>query len=303
MTTTFASSPVADLATATPVEIDTRLAEISEAQAIAQDRADRYRELAAKATMSYQRDSYAESADDYQATADALSPEIFALQGEFANRGGWTRAFLAVTNGNGGHVHRFTGCSTCNNGIYRTSFAWVTEFSGADEAEIVEAAGERACTVCYPTAPVEVLERPTRIFTKDEQRKAEEKAAREAKKAAAAAAVVADPITGRVLYKTERAALNAAGSALDSLRWYSDGHPSADEWLGEVAEVVAALAAKTGADPVALRAELEAKADKKFTAKVKKIIKENRPGAWNYVADPEDFIPSVKNEARRLGLI
>lgn len=301
MTTKFQTIAIADLTTATPVEIDTRLAEIGEAYAIAQDRADRYRELARKATMSHQRDSYVDSCADYQAIADGLAPEIGSLNAEFSRRGGWTRAFLAVTNGSGGHVHSSRQCSTCNNGNYATQFAWVTEFSGAVEDEIVEAAGERACTVCYPTAPVEVLERPTRIFTKDEQRKAAERAEREAKKAAANAALVIDPVTGKVLYKTERAALNAASAALDDTLWYG-GHPFDAEWEATVSQAVAAIAAKNGSDPVALRAELEAKAAKKFTAKVRKLVKENTPHAWNY-STPDKWYPSIRNEAERLGLI
>lgn len=295
----ISTAALTDIATATPAQIDTRLADLVEAHAIASDRADRYAKLAAKATFS--RESYQEDADEYAAIAAGLEPEISALSAEFIFRGGWTRAFLAVTNGSGGHVHRTRQCSTCNNGQYATSFAWVTEFSGHDEDEIVAAAGERACTVCYPSAPVEVLNRPTSIFTADEKRKAEEKAAREAKKAAAAAATITDPVTGEVIYKTERAALNAAGAALDSFYWYG-GHPDDAKWQATVAQVVAALAARNGTDAAALRADLEAKAQKKFAAKVRKIVKENKPGAWNY-SPVENWMPSIREEAQRQGLI
>lgn len=303
----ISTAALADIAAATPAEIDTRLADLAEAQAIAQDRADRYAALADKATLSFSRESYAADAAEYQAIADSLSPEILALVAEYADRGGWTRAFLAVTNGSGGHVHSSRSCSTCNNGIYATTFAWVTEFSGHDEDEIVAAAGERACTVCYPTAPVEVLNRPTSIFTADEKRKAEERAAREAKKAAAAAATITDPVTGEVLYKTERAALNAAGAALDSFYWYG-GHPSDDEWQAEVTQVVTALAARNGTDAAALRAELEAKAQKKFAAKVRKVVKEalatkGRTPAHFDNSDPAGWYASIREEAQRQGLI
>jgi len=63
---------------------------------------------------------------------------------------GWTRAFL-VRNGNG-HIHSSMACSTC---YPTTEFGWLTDLSGADEAEIIEHAKEVACTVCYPDAPVE----------------------------------------------------------------------------------------------------------------------------------------------------
>ena len=47
-----------------------------------------------------------------------------------------------------------------------TSFWWATEYSGKTEAEIVADAGERACTICYPSAPVGV--KGTKFFTPDE---------------------------------------------------------------------------------------------------------------------------------------
>lgn len=295
------TAAIADIAAATPVEIDTRLAEIGEAHAIAQDRADRYRKLAAETKYNFQREGYAADADEYQAIASGLVPEIIALQDEFTARGGWTRAFLAVTNGSGGHVHSSRRCSTCNNGEYATQFAWVTEFSGHDEVEIVEAAGNRACTVCYPTAPVEVLNRATTIFTRDEQRIAAERAEREAKKVAAAAAAVTDVLTGEVIYKTERAALNAASAALDDILWYG-GHPQDAKWEHIATQAVAAVAAKRGTVGKELLAELQAKAEKKFAAKVRKIVKDNKPGAWNYCT-PDKWMASIRQEAERQGLI
>lgn len=100
------------------------------------------------------------------------------LNAEFERRGGWTRAFL-VQNANG-HVHRSMHCSSC---FVTTSFVWMTEYSGQDENGIVEDAAERACTVCYPTAPVEVRERPTKMFGPDEIEAQKAKADREAKAA------------------------------------------------------------------------------------------------------------------------
>lgn len=297
----ISTTALENIATATPAQIDTRLADLIEAHAIVSDRAARYRELARETSYEFQRQIYAVDASEYEAIAKGLEPEISALSAEFIFRGGWTRAFLAVTNGSGGHVHSSRSCSTCNNGIYATQFAWVTEFSGHDEAEIVEAAGERACTVCYPSAPVEVLNRPTSIFTADEKRKAEEKAAREAKKVAAAAATITDVLTGEVIYKTERAALNAASAALDDTLWYG-GHPSDQEWADTVTQAVAAVAAKRGTSAQELLAELEAKAQKKFAAKVRKIVKDNKPGAWNYCT-PDKWMPSIREEAERQGLI
>lgn len=83
----------------------------------------------------------------------------------------WNRAFLVVTSGSG-HVHKSMGCSTC---YPTTRFNWRPDMSGSKESEIVEAAGERACTICYPSAPVEVLSQPTKMFTSEEQNKAVDK--------------------------------------------------------------------------------------------------------------------------------
>jgi hypothetical protein len=76
--------------------------------------------------------------------------KIDPIDAEFDRRGGWNRFFL-VSSSAGGHVHSSRSCSSCN---YRTSFYWLTDESGKTEDEIVERAGDGACTVCYPSAPV-----------------------------------------------------------------------------------------------------------------------------------------------------
>jgi len=70
----------------------------------------------------------------------------------------WTRAFL-VTNA-GGHVHSSMECSTCRP---TTTYEWLTEYSAANEDDIVAAAGELACTICYPSAPADILNQPATI--------------------------------------------------------------------------------------------------------------------------------------------
>ena len=91
----------------------------------------------------------------------------------------WTRAYLVVSSD--GHVHSTRDCSTC---FPQTRYAWLIQYSNDDEKTIVEDAGEDACTVCYPSAPAEVLNRPSRIVTADKIAKAKAKEEREAKKAA-----------------------------------------------------------------------------------------------------------------------
>lgn len=99
-----------------------------------------------------------------QAEVDRAREQVEGLEEAFRIRGGWNRAFL-VANGNG-HVHSSMGCSTCRP---TTQYAWLTDYSGADEATIVADAGHRACTTCYPSAPVgDAKSLPTKMFTPDE---------------------------------------------------------------------------------------------------------------------------------------
>lgn len=131
------------------------------------------------------------------------------------NQDPWTRAFL-VTNSNG-HVHSSMGCNTCFD---TTRYQWLVQYSNDDENTIVEDAGEDACTVCYPSAPADVLNRPSRIVTEDKIAKAKAKAEREEKKAARIAKEKANAPTksGEFLYfkdgkythviKTERSAVS-----------------------------------------------------------------------------------------------
>lgn len=84
------------------------------------------------------------------AEADAEAAPLNALY--VAER--WSRFFL-VTSSAGGHIHKDMYCSTCNNGLSRTTFGWLPELSGLSEKDAVDAHGAILCTVCYPSAPVE----------------------------------------------------------------------------------------------------------------------------------------------------
>lgn len=117
-----------------------------------------------------------------------------AHRAEYARRP-WSRAFLAITNG-AGHVHSSMDCSTCNNGINRTMFGWQPQYSGADQATIIADAGYRACTVCFPDAPVgDAKSLPTKMFTADEITAAEARTARAAEKAAREAKKIEKALT------------------------------------------------------------------------------------------------------------
>lgn len=101
---------------------------------------------------------YIEQADDYaqqahvlrQATIVARAAVEAPFLAEWHARGGWTRAYIVPD----GHIHKSTSCHSLHP---TTIIGWIPEQSGMTEAEIVEAAGVHACTICYPSAPVDAL--------------------------------------------------------------------------------------------------------------------------------------------------
>jgi hypothetical protein len=121
---------------------------------------------------------------EYEIKIDQVQFEIKAVNAEIAPLNeiyklhNWNRAFLVQNNG--GHVHKTMDCNTC---FPTTEFDWLVDYSSDSETTIVEAAGNTACTVCYPSAPADVLNRPSTIVTADKIAKAEAKAERDAKKA------------------------------------------------------------------------------------------------------------------------
>ena len=133
----------------------------------------------------------------------------------YRKRGAWNRAYLVPD----GHLHKSMDCSTCNKGDTPTKFQWMTDYSAKNEKEIVGAAGYRACTTCYPTAPVGNAESlPSKMMTDSEREKAKEQSARkeELAKKKVDAANKAPTVDGKPLrikdgrydhdLKTERAA-------------------------------------------------------------------------------------------------
>lgn len=208
-------------------------------------------------------------ADALRARLAVLAFEEENIATEYASRR-WTRAYLVT----GGHLHSSTACSSC---YPTTRFFFLPEFSGATEAEIVEAAGERACTVCFPDAPVDVLKKASRLFTPDEEAAAKAREEREAKRAAAAAAAITvtglDEYRGRAhTFKTERALRNFISSTANSIegwmRYDAKGafvseHPSSPKWRGDLLIASEALAKATGEDARTIRDAALAKAKTK----------------------------------------
>jgi hypothetical protein len=264
------TNAIASLATATPAEIDTVLAEIwgriASLQGVIVDTERAIREANKMARYGGLKRIPALEAriEEVQAKIAEIELEASPYEAEFARRGGWTRAFL-VTN-NGGHVHSSRNCSTCR---WTTRFNWVIEFSGTTEAEVVDAAGERACTVCYPSAPVEVRSQPTRIFSEEEKAAAAARDEKAAAKAAKDADQVVDPESGKVLFKTERGATNEISSELGSALWYDNA-----KYAALAHKTVKAVAARRGVDSTELFIEFFTKAVKKHDATCKKVLKD-----------------------------
>jgi len=157
----------------------------------------------------------------------------------------WTRAFLVINSN--GHVHSSMDCSTC---FATTRYNWLVQYSNDDESTIVEDAGQDACTICYPSAPADVLNRPSRIVTADKIAKAAAKAERDAKKVARIAKEKANAPTasGEFLYfkdgkyteviKTERSAIIEwadlqYGINSEIVTHYYDGRPHSEESIQE----------------------------------------------------------------------
>jgi hypothetical protein len=78
----------------------------------------------------------------------SLEAQIAPLQAEWERRGGWQRYWLCVSDG--GHVH-YRECHTLR---WNSMIAWMPMLSGLDEPGMVEKVGFKACTHCFPTAPL-----------------------------------------------------------------------------------------------------------------------------------------------------
>jgi hypothetical protein len=188
----MATTAITDLTTASPVEIDTEIARLSEELADVEAQIARLNErIANKVTRSHTQlhaDRYVAmnyQAQDIVALHDAVAAaqdfadELAPLHAEYIRRGRWNRYFL-VKNVNG-HVHRSTRCGTC---FATTSYAWLVELADQPVAEMVEEWGEQACTACFPGAPsFPRFSQPSKATQAERAAKAAEKAEREAAKA------------------------------------------------------------------------------------------------------------------------
>lgn len=97
-----------------------------------------------------------ECLDAYRAELAVVGAEIGELDAEFDRRP-WSRFFLVQNHG--GHVHSSKRCQTCNKMGLATEFGWLPEWSGRSETEALAAlrADRQAimCSICFPNAPAE----------------------------------------------------------------------------------------------------------------------------------------------------
>lgn len=167
----------------TPVEVDTKLAELHEAgHKLDTQRASQLRTIKDMAGARYyyrgrqrvtdmtegqaieklsadpsKRDlRYGRTHAEALAQLDAIDTEIAAsdeaIRIQQAKYTGWSR-FFVVTSSNG-HIHSSTHCGTCRP---TTTYGWLPELSGKDMTSAIEHFGPAAeclCSVCFTDAPV-----------------------------------------------------------------------------------------------------------------------------------------------------
>lgn len=171
-----------NLATATPVEIDTKLAELYLAEARARATYDHIqaslqaREIAeAQGKRHYTPYTEADANEAFHALKAIIDEEL-PLEAEYERRP-WQR-YWHVTNNNG-HIHDSQACSSC---YPDTQYGWRTDLSGLRDTEVVEREAYNACSVCMPIAPAEQKEARRRYNAEQQAaRKAEREAKKEAK--------------------------------------------------------------------------------------------------------------------------
>jgi len=238
---------------------------------------ERRRSLEAQADLLKTKALYKGVSSELDANDDAqaeVSERLSALTNVYTTYN-WTRAYIVP----GGHVHKYYRCQTLWDTTVRII---LPECSGLDEAEIVELAGDRACTICYPSAPVEVLKRPSRLFTRDELVAEKERQEKLAKRAAKEAAKLTVTYTegGSETFGTTR---SARLRAVDSFWWAIFCIEQVDEAMGrdvkakahrtKAIDIVTAVAEREGVRVDELALELAQKAQNRWDTEARKMAR------------------------------
>ena len=214
------------------------------------------------------RDSITNYNEQVQKLAD-INTEIAELREVYAEFQ-WTRAYLVINSN--GHIHSSTYCSTCFD---TTMYEWLTAYSADPEETIVAAAGEMACTICYASAPADILNQPCTIQSKNraereaaKAERAEAKAKREAKRIASAPTASGDSIMIPSRWsdrmeeiKTERTAVSAWNSAQSDRSWLRNEDQDRIVATQEIIEQ--ALAGKRGISAEQVREDLKKRYEKR----------------------------------------
>jgi hypothetical protein len=294
------SEVTTDLMTATPPEVDEKLAELwalaNTARATLEDlRVSLHQLMDIRAEYVGRRRVYKHSLREIVEMARDFEPDYYGrerkvryldgveaatrsleearteagpLEDRF-ERERWSRFFLV--NNKGGHIHSSMQCSTC---FIDTSFSWLPALSGLTEKDAVEEYGAILCTVCFPSAPVEWTGGISKV---EQAEKDARKAEREARAAAKAAKAIAmpdgSPLLGAMSWEigTLVTAQRELTDALVQVRVYRDLYPdhhNAQDNLTRYQEaadrIVTAIAHKLSTTEAEVLAEAEAKAAKKF---------------------------------------
>lgn len=269
-----------DLATATPVEIDTELAAIYvrgyEASGVVAQvahwlesaKASLAKKEAGDLRYSTASPEYVAELEAKLAVASETACATWALtrpyDAEFARRGGWSRLYLV--DNSGGHVHRTMSCSTC---FPTTQFTWLPEYSDKPATEVVEAAGALTCLVCFGSVRETILRErgvdPTKAKTTIEApaRKAarlEREAAKAERVRKAEIAGITDAETGGELWVAEFGYQTTLKTARTARTWLADHFTWSPKPAADVARVVAAIAKKEGKDGASVIAEAQRRA-------------------------------------------
>lgn len=242
--------------------------------------------------------------DSLEPKLNAVSSRIRALNGVYLAYN-WNRAYIV----SGGHVHNTP--NRCPGLQAGTVTHMLPECSALTEAEVVELAGERACTHCYPSAPLSARQQASKLFAPDEEAKAERKIERQRKadeKEAREVRVPEGPSgPGRVFGTVRSARIEAANQlwwALYALVYNPNGtSPENREAVARnrvmiARDIMAAIAGHRDGGVASvdeLEAELLIKARQKFIreGKAPEICKQ-----WGMT--PEEFTQRAKDAADKL---
>lgn len=315
-----------NLRTATPVEIDTELAEVQQAEANATERASALNQRIYFArqsgidvtTMKIERDKF-------RAEQERASERVRELDGEFQRRGGWSRFYLVANTG--GHVHTSTHCRTC---YASTQFVWLVDQSGKSNEEVSGLAGEKSCADCFPNLPAEVMRRKTRLEDPEKAKKRLEREAAKAEKARQAEIKGIEAPEGGPLHeitdtrsggwkvsssviKTEVAARNRALHDAKALISYTDEPGTGLDALGDVrtfdkgqfirgAERVSRSSEMDGHPSAAAWREGFRRYTEALALKQRRPVESVRAELWNKAIQSEarDMAKAAKDEVARL---